>query len=185
MKGVGFWFSLSLTGGEKEKNNNKKKKKLTSCSFWRHVILFTCHKCSRWIVGELSFQCITKSSHNILFIFITFSCYQLLIWACPKSHLNSLFSLVETLPSVYNYLILSSRASIKAPQLWSLTIQRDLPSSCRISHPPQKGNIWLVCGNEKAFPIPHNHCAASSECYSTSKSSQTAACRCNLLGAWL
>ena len=169
MKGVGFWFSLSLPEERP----------------WPQAlsqgILF--HSPVTNAAGQLSFHCLTESPHNILFIFITFSHYQLLSWACPKSHLNSLLSLVIMLPRFYNYLVLSSIASVKAPQLWSLTIPRDLPYSWRISHPLEKGKIWLVCGSTESFPIPHNHYAASSPHYSASKSSQRAAHRCSLLGA--
>lgn len=45
----------------------------------------------------------------------------------------------------------------------------------------QKGSTWLVHGSKKTFHIPHHRSTASSQLYSTSKSSQTAAC--NLLGA--
>lgn len=73
------------------------------------------------------------------------------------------------LPGFYNYLILSSVASFRSSSHRSLTILLE-------NQPPlQTGTIWLVCGSEKAFPIPHHHSAAPSQNYSTLNSSQTAA----------
>lgn len=119
---------------------------MTSSSFPRYFILFTCHKCSRWIVGELTFNSLTKSPHNTLFIFIMFSYHH---WAYSKSHLSSMFSMVEMLPGFYNYEIINSAASSEAP--------RSDPSASSWTAPPlQTGSIRLVCGREKAFPIPHH-----------------------------
>lgn len=119
MKGVVFWFSLF---------SPEKKKKMTSSSFPRYFILFACHKCSRWIVGELTFNSLTKSPHNTLFIFIMFSYHH---WAYSKSHLSSVFSMVEMLPGFYNYEIINSAASSEAPRSdpsassWSSTTPAD------------------------------------------------------------
>lgn len=156
MKGVGFWFTPSVPGKEKTAPQ------LNSSSFSKYYPLFTCHRCSARVVLPLLDWVPTQ--HLIYFHHI--SHYQLLGWACPKSHLSSLLSLVEMLPSFGNCLILSSIASLKAPQPWSLSLRRGPSSSWRTSRPLPSGSLWLTHGGRESLPVPRHLCTASSQHYS-------------------
>lgn len=166
MKGASFWFSLSLTGGE-----GKKRQKADLLLFLKAFYFIHLPQMQR--VSCLSTA--APSLHTIPYLF--------------PSHSHSASCLCEPTEPVPIAFAAHRSAQWKHTLAFVITlsfnIHRHTPSSCRISHPLRKGNTWLVCGNEKAFPIPHNHCAASPEHRATSESFQTAAHRCSLLGAWL
>lgn len=132
MKGVGFWFTPSVPGKEKTAPQRN------SRSFSKYYPLFSCHRCSASCPSTA-----WLSPHTTSCLFHHISHYQLLGWACPKSHLSLLLSLVEMLPSFGNCLILISIASLKAPGV--------------IPQPPQ-GSIILL-GNQPPFaegkPVTH------------------------------
>lgn len=73
MKGVGFWFSLSLTGGEEEKKNNKKNPDLMlflKACYFIHLPQMQQVNCG-WVVFPVHHQVFTQYLiyfHHILML---------------------------------------------------------------------------------------------------------------------
>lgn len=133
MKGVVFWFSLF---------SPEKKKKMTPSSLSSYFILFPCHKCSRWIVGELTFNSLTKSPSKTLFIFIMFSYYQLSLFQNPPQ-LSAQHG--GNAPWLLHCVIINSVAFLEVPH------NDPSSSSWRTSRPCRQG---LCKWKRKSLPYP-------------------------------